>query len=259
MVDIIAEITENNIETSIVENNISVEQNVNEINSIIIENNVTVEITTNQISVTIEAIGWDMFKSIYDPQNKFSDAFNMENMNEWATNKIFSVSERSKLAWIEAGAEKNVWEEYTTVEKNKLAWIENWAEANNLTDQQAIALLNDKHTHSNKSTLDQIEVALTTAYKTQLDQEIKVVQLETPRNIDFSSLYSEYTETSWKITQIDYWKTSAKTTKLFTKVLTYTGEDLTSVVMTDEITSNTMTTTLVWTAGVLQSVTKVLS
>jgi len=89
--------------------------------------------------------------------------------------------------------------------------------------------------------------------------DISALELEAPRNIDYESLYMEYTETSWRITQIDYWLTSAKTTKLFTKVLTYTGDDPTSIVMTNDVTGKKMTTTLVWTAGVLTSTTKVLS
>jgi len=92
-----------------------------------------------------------------------------------------------------------------------------------------------------------------------LTTNLAPLELETSRNTESATAYMEYTTVSWKITQIDYWVSSAKTTKLFTKVLTYTVDDLTSVVMTNDVTGKIMTTTLVWTTGVLTSTTKVLS
>jgi len=45
--------------------------------------------------------GGDMLKSVYDPNTKESDAFNMANMDESASNKIFTSAERTLLAKIE--------------------------------------------------------------------------------------------------------------------------------------------------------------
>jgi hypothetical protein len=50
-----------------------------------------------------EGVG-DMVKSIYDPNNKNADAFSMDNMVEGTTNKIFTATEKDKLAGIEPGA-----------------------------------------------------------------------------------------------------------------------------------------------------------
>jgi len=48
--------------------------------------------------------GGDMSKVTYDPTNIASDAFDMANMYESASNKIFTLTERNKLAGIEANA-----------------------------------------------------------------------------------------------------------------------------------------------------------
>lgn len=49
----------------------------------------------------------DMLVSTYDPTGKNSDAFNMTNMVEGVTNKIFTATERTKLAGIATGATAN--------------------------------------------------------------------------------------------------------------------------------------------------------
>ncbi len=96
--------------------------------------------------------GWDMLKSTYDPNNKSADAFSMGNMDETATEKIMTFSERTKLASVESWAEANtvdsvngeIWDvildaddisDTTTVNKyttasdiSKLAWIEDEAQ-----------------------------------------------------------------------------------------------------------------------------------
>lgn len=49
----------------------------------------------------------DMLVATYDPSGKNSDAFNMSNMVEGTTNKIFTATERTKLGGIAAGATAN--------------------------------------------------------------------------------------------------------------------------------------------------------
>jgi hypothetical protein len=46
----------------------------------------------------------DMLKSIYDPNNKNADAFSMDNMVEGTTNKVFTATEKTKLAGIDENA-----------------------------------------------------------------------------------------------------------------------------------------------------------
>jgi len=53
-----------------------------------------------------DALG-DMTKTVYDPDNIEDDAFDMDNMKESSTSKIFSDTERTKLSGIEDGAEVN--------------------------------------------------------------------------------------------------------------------------------------------------------
>ncbi len=47
----------------------------------------------------------DMTKAVYDPNAVAADAFNVDNHTSGTTNKVFTASEQSKLAGIEAGAD----------------------------------------------------------------------------------------------------------------------------------------------------------
>ena len=49
----------------------------------------------------------DMLASVYDPNSKNADSFNMANMVEGTTNKILSATERTKLSGIATGATAN--------------------------------------------------------------------------------------------------------------------------------------------------------
>ena len=42
--------------------------------------------------------GWDMLKAVYDPTTVEWDAFDMDNMVEWTTNKILTASERTAIS-----------------------------------------------------------------------------------------------------------------------------------------------------------------
>lgn len=50
----------------------------------------------------------DMAASVYDPTNKQSDAFDVDNHFSGTTNKVFSASDKNKLDGIQDGAEVNV-------------------------------------------------------------------------------------------------------------------------------------------------------
>jgi hypothetical protein len=72
--------------------------------------------------------------------------------------------------------------------------------------------------------------------------------------------YMEYTlNGSSQLTNVDYWDTAAKGTKLYTKTITWTGTNPTTVTFKDEIANKTMTTTLAYSGSTLTNVTKVLS
>jgi len=89
------------------------------------------------------AIG-DMLASVYDPTNIAGDAFDMDNMADGATNRLYDSTEKSKLAGIEAGAQvnptasaiKTLYESnadtnaYTDADASKLAGIEAGAQVN---------------------------------------------------------------------------------------------------------------------------------
>ena len=71
-----------------------------------------------------------------------------------------------------------------------------------------------------------------------------------------SDTYTEFTRVAGDITQIDIWETSAKTNKLFTKVITRTGSDITSVGITDDVSGATLVTTITRTGSDITALTK---
>lgn len=122
--------------------------------------------SSNAKSVTLQNLkdnylwswSWDMTKAVYDPTNVNGDAFSQDNMVDWATNKNYTATEQTKLAWIETwatadqtGAEiKTLYEAeantnaFTDAEKTKLTGIETgatadqtWAEIKTLYEAEA--------------------------------------------------------------------------------------------------------------------------
>lgn len=63
--------------------------------------------------------------------------------------------------------------------------------------------------------------------------------------LDLEQFYSELTYTNGDLTKIEYYNSAAKTTKYYTKTLTYTSGALSSVVLYDDVnTANVWTKTL---------------
>ena len=87
----------------------------------------------------------------------------------------------------------------------------------------------------------------------------EILEFKTLFNVAQTTGYKELTYTSGDLTGVDVWITSGKATKLFTRVLSYTGADLTSVVTVNEQTAKTMTVTLVYVGGDLFSVNTVIT
>ena len=71
--------------------------------------------------------------------------------------------------------------------------------------------------------------------------------------------YLEYVLTGADITQVNIWTDSGKGTKLFTKDITYSGGNPTTIVMTNELTSAVITTTIAYSGSDISSITKVLT
>jgi len=75
----------------------------------------------------------------------------------------------------------------------------------------------------------------------------------------YSSYYHEISYTSGNVSSIDIWEDSGKSTKLFTKALTYDGTsgNLTQIVVTDNVNSSTLTKAFTYDVdGNLESITK---
>lgn len=60
--------------------------------------NLPTNVTYWWVLATAGAGSWDMLKATYDPTNVNGNAFDMENMTEWATKKILTTAERTKLS-----------------------------------------------------------------------------------------------------------------------------------------------------------------
>ena len=75
----------------------------------------------------------------------------------------------------------------------------------------------------------------------------------------YSSYYHEITYTSGNVSSIDIWEDSGKSTKLFTKALTYDGTsgNLTQIVVTDNVNSSTLTKAFTYDVdGNLETITR---
>lgn len=83
-------------------------------------------------------------------------------------------------------------------------------------------------------------------------------ELEMTRKPGMGS-YMEYVLTGDKITQVNYWEDATKAIKLFTKDITYTGENPTTIITTDEVDGDVLTITIAYTGDTILNITKVLS
>lgn len=104
------------------------------------------------------------------------------------------------------------------------------------------------------------------------DVDIKVIKRikELDFNVDafefeliFDTTYREYTETftytGGQLTKKEYWRTSAKTNKIWEVDYTWAAGKLSTKVITFVATGQTLTLTYTWTAGRLSQVDRVLS
>ena len=80
-------------------------------------------------------------------------------------------------------------------------------------------------------------------------------EIEVAFKVAYSTAYKELTYTAGVLTSVDIWTTAGKTLKLFTKTLEYTGANLTTITLVDEVNNNTLTKVLAYTDNVLDSVT----
>lgn len=83
--------------------------------------------------------------------------------------------------------------------------------------------------------------------------------LSVPWNPSYTTMYVENVFTGSDLTQVNYYTDATKALKLFTKDITYTGGNPTSIVLKDEITGKLLTTTIAYTGYEVLNVTKVLS
>ncbi len=85
------------------------------------------------------------------------------------------------------------------------------------------------------------------------------VKLELAFNDAYNTAYSELTYSGNNITNVDIWETAAKITKLFSKVINYTGSNVTSTTTTDELTSAVLTKTLTYIGNNVDTITTTIT
>lgn len=101
---------------------------------------------------------------------------------------------------------------------------------------------------------DTLELSTYVSYTT-----IEQFEVEMGSKLGYDS-YMEYTLTGTNITQVNYWTDYGKTTKLFTKDITYNGNnDPTVITSKDEIANKTLTTTIAYSGTTITNITKVIS
>ena len=71
--------------------------------------------------------------------------------------------------------------------------------------------------------------------------------------------YKEFTYSGGLVTRVDIWQSADKTNKLFTKLLSYVGSQVTQVVTTDEQTEMVLTKNLTYSGIEVATLTEVLS
>lgn len=81
-------------------------------------------------------------------------------------------------------------------------------------------------------------------------------RLESAFNEAYATAYTEFTTVSNNITSVDIWDTSAKATKLFTKSISYSSDNPTTIVLVDEINNKTLTTSITYSGSDITSITK---
>lgn len=84
------------------------------------------------------------------------------------------------------------------------------------------------------------------------------VELQFPWKTNYN-LYQELTYTGANVTQINYWNDATKALKLFTKDITYTGLNPTTIATTDELTGKILTTTIVYSGDNILNITKTIA
>ena len=93
----------------------------------------------------------------------------------------------------------------------------------------------------------------------ELSSTIGSFEIDSDFKAAYSNYYHEITYTSGNVSSIDIWENSGKTTKLFTKALTYDGTtgNLTQIVVTDEVNSSTLTKAFTYDVdGNLETITR---
>lgn len=85
------------------------------------------------------------------------------------------------------------------------------------------------------------------------------IRLEKMFNDAFDDHYCEFTYVGDNLTAVEVWEDSGKTTKLFTRTLSYTGDNLTTVATTDEQSSEILSTTFSYSGDNLVNITKVIT
>lgn len=115
------------------------------------------------------------------------------------------------------------------------------------------------HTTANSVTITFIDNTSGTVIVSAISSEpllnFQEIELQLAWKVGLSS-YQEFTFSNGLVTQIDYWQSSAKTAKLFTKTISYTGSNPTTITVTDETTLKVLTTTIAYTGNTVTNITK---
>jgi len=95
--------------------------------------------------------------------------------------------------------------------------------------------------------------------KVYIDSILFRNNVEAEFNAAYDTAYHELTYSAGRLISVDIWVDNTKALKLFTKTITYTGSNITSIEIVDEINSNTLTKTFTYSGGNISTITKTYS
>ena len=138
---------------------------------------------------------WDMLKATYDPNNKNWDAFSQDNMVDWTTNKNYTATEKTKLAWIATGADVSpvssvAWKTWVVTLVKWDVWLWNVVNADTTTTANITDSTNKRFVTDAQQT-----VIWNTSWTNSWDETTATIK---------TKLWTASTSTDWYLTSTDW-------------------------------------------------------
>ena len=104
-----------------------------------------------------------------------------------------------------------------------------------------------------------VVIAISTGANVSIPNDSVWLPLIKLRKEGYTNGYDEVTYTGDKITKVETWDTALKGTKLFTRTITYSGDDIDTITTVDELAGLTLTQTRTYTGDKITTLTDTIS